>query len=167
MSILGITGGTGSGKTTLLNCAKAMGITVIDCDAVYHDLLANNAQMLAEIKSHFPAAFSSGTFDRKALGKIVFADSDKLAKLNTITHRYVLCEVERILQKSTHAAIDAIGLFESGLDKLCDTTVAVTAPMELRIKRLVSVTPFPKNTPDLASKRKNPKKNILLLHITP
>ncbi len=137
MSILGITGGTGSGKTTLLNFAKAMGITVIDCDAVYHDLLANNKQMLGEIEAHFPDAFSNGKFDRKALGKTVFADSAKLEKLNAITHRYVWHEVEQILKESKHTAIDAIGLFESGLDKLCDVTVAVTAPKELRIERLI------------------------------
>ena len=137
MSILGITGGTGSGKTTLLNCAKAMGITVIDCDAVYHDLLANNTQMLSEIEAHFPTAFTDGIFDRKALGKIVFTDENSLQKLNQITHRYVLEKANALLKNAEHAAIDAIGLFESGLDKLCDTTVAVTAPKNLRIKRLM------------------------------
>ena len=137
MTVLGITGGSGCGKTTLLNAAKELGITVIDCDAVYHDLLAHNDEMLTELRAHFPAAFESGQFDRKALGKIVFADSDCLKLLNTITHRYVTIEVRKILTQGKDFAIDAFGLFESGLDSLCNVTVAVTAPIDVRIARLM------------------------------
>ena len=137
MTILGITGGSGCGKTTLLNAAKGLGVTVIDCDAIYHDLLAHNREMLSELCMHFPAAFANGHFDRKALGRIVFADNARLKLLNTITHRYVTMEVRKILAQEKDFAIDAFGLFESGLDKLCDVTVAVTAPIEVRIARLM------------------------------
>ena len=135
--VLGITGGSGSGKTTLLKAAERLGAQIIDCDAVYHALLQTNTRMLADIESCFPAAFENGIFDRKKLGTIVFSDEEKLKKLNAITHPYVAKEVDRILRNSPHTAIDAIGLFESGLDKKCDVTVAVTAPEVVRIERLM------------------------------
>jgi len=137
MTVLGITGGSGSGKTTLLKAAERFGARIIDCDQLYHELLETDTQMLSEIRSHFPASFIDGSFDRKALGSIVFADDEKLKLLNQITHHHVAKEVEKILQNASFAAIDAIGLFESGLDQKCDLTVAVTANEETRIERLI------------------------------
>lgn len=137
--ILGITGGTGCGKTTLLQLIRQRGGLVLDCDEIYHRLLEADRQMLAAIKNRFPQAFPQDTLDRKALGKIVFADPAALEALNGITHRAVRQEVLRQLEASPPlAAIDAIGLFESGLDSLCDITVAVTAPLEARVARLMA-----------------------------
>lgn len=137
--ILGITGGTGCGKTTLLQLIRQRGGLVLDCDEIYHRLLEADRQMLAAIKNRFPQAFPQDTLDRKALGKIVFADPAALEALNGITHRAVRQEVIRQLEASPPlAAIDAIGLFESGLDTLCDITVAVTAPLEARVARLMA-----------------------------
>ncbi|MBE6928419.1 MAG: aminopeptidase [Ruminococcaceae bacterium] len=135
--ILGISGGTGCGKTTLLNVVKKLGITTIDCDAVYHRLLETSKEMLSALKSTFPESFAGGSFDRKALGAIVFANEEKLLLLNRITHHYVGLEVEKILKNAPNAAIDAIALFESGLAEKCDTTVAVIAEESTRIERLM------------------------------
>ena len=137
MKVLGITGGSGCGKTTLLQAAEELGFRCIDCDALYHELLRSNSAMLAELKAQFPTAFSSEELDRKALGNIVFQDEAQLQVLNSITHRYVREEVLRQIQGTEYAAIDAFALFESGLAQLCDTTVAVTAPEEIRVQRLV------------------------------
>ena len=137
--IIGITGGTGCGKTTLLNLIAEMGGLIIDCDAVYHRLLRTDAAMLAAIDAAFPGTVVSGELDRKALGRIVFADKDALLQLNAITHSAVKTEVLRLLsQNPALAAIDAIGLFEGGLAELCDVTVAVTAPEESRVQRLMA-----------------------------
>ena len=137
--ILGITDGTGCGKTTLLQLIRHRGGLVLDCDEIYHRLLEADRQMLAAIKNRFPQAFPQDFLDRKALGKIVFADPAALEALNGITHRAVRQEVLRQLEASPPlAAIDAIGLFESGLDTLCDITVAVTAPLEARVARLMA-----------------------------
>lgn len=136
--ILGITGGTGCGKTTLLNIIRERGGLVLDCDEIYHRLLESDAQMLGALKLRFPGAFPGGCFVRRELGKIVFADPKALADLNAITHAAVTREVVRRLDPSPPlAAIDAIGLFESGLNRLCDLTVAVTAPEEARVQRLM------------------------------
>ena len=136
--IIGITGGTGSGKTTLLNLIRDHGGLVLDCDAIYHKLLSTDTDLLNAIAQRFPGTVEDGTLNRKKLGAIVFADEDALQDLNRITHGAVKQEVLRQLsQKPALAAIDAIGLFEGGLGELCDVTVAVTAPKESRIHRLI------------------------------
>ena len=136
--ILGITGGTGCGKTTLLKEIQKLGGLVLDCDAIYHELLRTDAAMLRAIENRFPGVVEDGSLNRKKLGAIVFTDEQALLNLNAITHSAVKQEVlRRLEEKPALAAIDAIGLFEGGLAELCDVTVAVTAPTELRVQRLM------------------------------
>ena len=136
--ILGITGGTGCGKTTLLNCIAERGGLILDCDAIYHDLLRTDPELLRAIEARFPGSVENGALQRKKLGNLVFSDEKALEDLNAITHGAVKAEVQRRLsEKPRLAAIDAIALFEGGLATLCDITVAVTAPEEARIQRLM------------------------------
>lgn len=136
--IIGITGGTGCGKTTLLNLIAAQGGLVLDCDAIYHDLLLADQKMLDAIDSRFPGVVECGVLNRKKLGSIVFSDEHALLDLNHITHAAVKAEVlRRLEEKPVLAAIDAIGLFEGGLAELCDVTVAVIAPEADRVDRLM------------------------------
>ena len=137
--IFGITGGTGCGKTTALDAIRILGGTVLDCDAIYHRLLETDKAMLTNIENRFPGVVSKGVLDRKKLGNIVFSDEKALLDLNAITHGCVKEEVLRLLEEKPRlAAIDAIGLFEGGLAPLCDVTVAITAPEEDRIARLMA-----------------------------
>ena len=137
--IIGITGGSGSGKTTLLNLIAEKGGLILDCDAIYHELLQTDQTMLASIEARFPGVILDGQLNRKKLGAIVFADEAALLDLNTITHAAVKQEVLRRLESVPGlTAIDAIGLFEGHLAELCDVTVAVTAPVEDRVKRLMA-----------------------------
>lgn len=136
--ILGITGGTGCGKSTLLKVIESHNGLVLDCDAIYHRLLETDDALLASIEARFPGTVKDGKLQRKQLGQIVFADQKALEDLNKITHTAVKEEVLKALSSTPKlAAIDAIGLFESGLNELCDMTVAVTAPLEMRIQRLM------------------------------
>ena len=136
--IIGITGGTGCGKTTLLDIIRDFGGKVLDCDAIYHQLLQTDKHMLFAIEDRFPGVVEDGCLNRKKLGAIVFSDPEALLDLNAITHSAVKAEVLRQLtEHHPLVAIDAIGLFEGGLAELCDVTVAVTAPEELRIQRLM------------------------------
>ena len=137
--IIGITGGTGCGKTTALDVIREHSGVVLDCDAIYHELLQTNAPLLATIEERFPGTVENGVLQRKQLGETVFHDKAALEALNRITHGAVRDEVlRRLCPAPKLAAIDAIGLFESGLDKLCKLTVAITAPEEARIQRLMA-----------------------------
>ena len=136
--VVGITGGSDSGKTTLLRAVENAGGMVLDCDAIYHELLATDIALLAAIENRFPGVITEGNLDRKKLGNIVFADENALLDLNRITHAAVKKEVLRRLASAPQlAAIDAIGLHDSGLDNICDITVAITAPASDRIARLM------------------------------
>jgi len=151
MTIIGLTGGSGTGKTTALQALADMGAAVIDCDAVYHELLAAGGPMLDEINQRFPGVVADGTLDRKALGKIVFQDAEALADLNAITHSHVCWEVDEQLAAlalvgnaapgvphSSVVAIEAIALIESGLAERCDTVIGVLAPKSARIQRITA-----------------------------
>ena len=137
--IIGITGGTGCGKTTLLKLVEKAGGLILDCDAIYHELLKTDPSLLEAINARFPGVVENGELQRKKLGAIVFADPQALEDLNAITHAAVKAEVERRLETAPAlAAIDAIELFTSGLASLCDVTVAIVAPLEDRVRRLMA-----------------------------
>ncbi|MCL2045452.1 MAG: dephospho-CoA kinase [Oscillospiraceae bacterium] len=142
MYIIGITGGTGAGKTSALRVLESMGALAVDCDAVYHEILASDGNMKMELEDRFPGVLVDGVIDRRALGGIVFNDPDALSDLNTITHKYTTDAVEERLEKweaqgGSIAAIDAIALIESGINAKCDIVVGVTASRETRLLRIM------------------------------
>lgn len=138
--VLGITGGTGAGKTSVLDVIREMGGVVVDCDAVYHEMLNGSEEMRNTINAVFPGVFDAdGKLNRQKLGEEVFSRRERLARLNDIVYHFVVPEVERRLGKDTGLyAIDAINLLESGISELCDKTIAVTAPTELRVRRIMA-----------------------------
>lgn len=137
--IVGITGGTGCGKTTALQAVADLGGLVLDCDEIYHRLLEQDTALLRAIENRFPSTVENGVLQRKKLGSIVFSDKKALEDLNKITHSAIRKEVQRQLNgHHTLAAIDAVALFESGLAQLCDFTVAIWAPEEVRVARLMA-----------------------------
>jgi dephospho-CoA kinase len=143
MYVIGITGGTGCGKTTALQCIEARGGYIIDCDAVYHQLLETCQPMLAAIDARFPGVVVHGQLQRKALGQVVFQDPAALQELSDMTGPCVESAVRDQLEAAAAdgcdlAAIDAIGLCEGNLKTMCRTTVAVLAPTEARIARLMA-----------------------------
>ena len=142
LKIIGITGGTGCGKTTALRELEAMGALVIDCDALYHEMLDTNAQMLSDIERSFPGTVTDGVLDRKALGATVFSNEAALEDLNAITHHYIGIEVDKKLRAwamagGTVAAIDAIALIESGLGDKCLAVIGIVAEKATRIERIM------------------------------
>lgn len=139
--VLGITGGTGAGKTTLLRALERHGALVLDCDAVYHEMLRSDAPLRADLTAAFGEVFApDGGLDRQKLGKIVFGDDAALARLDGIIFRHLPRALARRMEASGARliALDAIKLIESGLGTLCDVTVAVTAPEEVRVRRIMA-----------------------------
>lgn len=142
MLVIGITGPTGAGKTTALHQLKALGGEIVDCDRVYHELLARDEELRRELTDHFgPVTDAQGAIDRKKLGGIVFGDPRALEQLNTIVYKYITRAVSQRLDRAAEqgvevAAVDGITLVESGLARLCHTTLAVIAPAEERVRRI-------------------------------
>ena len=143
MEIVGVTGPSGSGKSTALRCLRDRGALVLDCDAVYHELLETNHALVAELDARFPGCMEKGRLQRKKLGERVFGNQEALLDLNRITHRSITEEVQRrlrafALQGGTLAALDASELLESPLAERCDFTIGVLAPEETRIRRIMA-----------------------------
>ncbi|MBE7037178.1 MAG: dephospho-CoA kinase, partial [Ruminococcaceae bacterium] len=134
-------GGTGSGKSTAATYFKNKGAEIIDADAIAREIVRPGMPALSDIAEAFDdVLLPDGTLDRKKLGTIVFNDDQALLRLNSITHTYIIKEIENRLQTSTAplTVIDAPLLLECGLEKLCDTTIALLSEPSLRIRRIVA-----------------------------
>lgn len=142
--IIGITGPTGAGKTTALREVEKLGGAVIDCDAVYHDLLESDIALQNVLENTFgPLRDERGAIDRKKLGTMVFGDPSKLERLNAIAQTATVERVRQMLEEYRAkgrelVAIDAISLLESPLAQLCEATVAVIAAPEVRVQRIMA-----------------------------
>ena len=146
MKVIGLCGGSGSGKSIVSKCFLNRGVPSLDTDAVYHTMVESNTECSVALINEFGESIknSNGGVNRKVLADIVFGfDSEnKLKKLNSISHFYILkyCREWLLEQESKGvkaAIIDAPVLFESGFDRECDVTVAVIASSELRIERII------------------------------
>lgn len=141
MTVIGLTGPTGAGKTTSLEVLRDLGCEVVDCDALYYHLLDTDAAFRSRLTDTFGNIFDSGgQLNRAALGKLVFENPKELKKLNAIIYPAVGAAVEGRIAACTAPAlvIDAINLIESGMGELCDFTVALTAPPEVRLRRIMA-----------------------------
>ena len=140
--VIGITGGTGAGKTSLLRALERKGACILDCDAVYHEMLETDEELRGALRSEFGDVIfrADGSVDVHAIGLIVFQDREKLAALDAIVRAHVPRECARRMAASDKKLIglDAIKLMECGLGAICDATVAVTAPEEVRVKRIMA-----------------------------
>lgn len=143
LKIIGVTGGTGCGKSTAIRSLQALGALTIDADEVYHRLLRESAAMLSEIEARFPGVVENGQLLRKRLGTIVFSDAAALNDLRGITDRYVEAEIDRLLsghaaRGGKYAAVDAINVLDTKLAACACATVGITAPEDMRVKRLMA-----------------------------
>ena len=140
--VIGITGGTGAGKTSLLRALQKQNACVLDCDRIYHEMLGSDESLRAALRKAFGGAIfrADGSVDMHAIGLIVFHDKEKLSELDAIVRAHVPRECARRMAASDKQLIglDAIKLIECGLGAICDATVAVTAPEEVRVKRIMA-----------------------------
>ncbi len=137
-TVVGITGGIASGKTVATDALIASGFCVIDADEISRAITAPHSPAERALISQFPDACADGRLDRRRLREIISTDAAARARLNAVTHPLILSEIARQISNANgDVVLSAPLLFETGLDKLCDATVCVTCPYELRLKRLV------------------------------
>ncbi|OXA94680.1 dephospho-CoA kinase [Flavobacterium oncorhynchi] len=140
VKVIGLTGGIGSGKTTIAIFFKEKGVPVYIADNEAKKVM-QSIEIIDQIKSVFgETLFENNILNRAKLAEIVFNNADKLAQLNAIVHPAVKKDFENWLQQhknDQYVVYEAAILFESGRYKECDYIVTVTAPIEVRIERVI------------------------------
>jgi dephospho-CoA kinase len=140
--IIGLTGNIATGKSTVAKMLAELGATVIDADALVHELQRPGTPVFDEIVTAFGAGVldRAGEIDRKVLGSIVFADPEKLRALESIVHPAVLIESARRIMEAPTAIVvyEAIKLIEAGRAEMCDALWVVTARSEVQLQRLLT-----------------------------
>ncbi len=144
MKVLGITGGIGSGKSTVAKELVKFGIPVFVADEESKKLLSGNEEIREKVKSllgeqAYIATEGTEIPNRKYIASKVFTDKQLLSELNSIMHPAVRQEFQtwKNVQQSSYVAYEAAILLETGGRKICDQILLVTAPQEVRIKRVM------------------------------
>ena len=137
--IIGMTGGSGAGKSFISGIFAENGFVVVDADAIAKEIMNGDVQLAESIRQIFGEEYVTpeGKVDRRSLGKLVFADREKLEILNGLTHPKILAEIEKQAALSENVVIDIPLLKGSSIEELCDLKVAVLCPREIRIKRIM------------------------------
>lgn len=138
----GITGGIGSGKTTVCKIFETLGIPVYYADDRAKWLMTHDEHLMSEIRNAFGAdAYTpDGQLNRAYLSGVVFSDAEKLKQLNALVHPAVFNDGSAWHQAQTGAPYtlrEAALLYESGSYKAIDKMIVVTAPLALRIARVM------------------------------
>ncbi|MEC3792757.1 dephospho-CoA kinase, partial [Clostridioides difficile] len=142
MLILGLTGGIGCGKSSLSNIFRNLNIPIVDADIISRKIFEDKL-LLEKVFVHFGQSIKNddGTLNRKALGKIVFSDEEKLKELNNLTHprirEKIISEIEKLRKKGENIVVlDAAILVESGFLDMVDKLLVVTCKQEVQISRI-------------------------------
>lgn len=142
--IIGLTGQTGAGKSTVCELLAGRGYEIIDADLIAREVVENGGQCLLDLAIEFTIEIlnEDGSLNRKKLAEIAFPDKEKRARLNQITHPYILAEIRSQADKliangAKLVFLDAPTLFESGGDVMCDKVVSVVAPKNMRLDRII------------------------------
>ena len=139
MLVIGLTGSLGTGKSTVAAMFAKRGINVIDADAITRDLLAPGKKCVKKVAKIFPdVILKANTIDRSLLAKIVFNHPRELQKLTDILYPEALKVVKVKISLYKHEpliVLDAPLLFESGWNKITDTTIVVVATRRQQIER--------------------------------
>ena len=138
---IGLTGNIGSGKTTVAKIFELLGIPVFYADDEAKKVMVTDDILIAAIKQTFgtESYFEDGSLNRKHIAGIVFNNDVDLQKLNALVHPAVFRAFDKLEAQANAPYIirEAAILFESGSYKTCDRSILVTAPLEMRIARVM------------------------------
>lgn len=142
MKIIGLTGNSGAGKSTVCEILKKKyQVEIIDADQVAKQLTQGKTAYLEHIIKQFGEEIlnQTGELNRKQLADLIYSNQQKREELNQITFVHVVEEIKKQIQKVEQnklIVMDAPLLFESGLDKLCDSTIAMIASNTTKLERI-------------------------------
>ena len=154
--IIGITGGIGSGKSVIARQLRKMGYSVYDTDSEAKRIIVEDANVREQMTALFgEEVYQDGVYQTALVAQQVFADKNLLAKLNAIVHPAVKQDIiskfrslgvlfepsapsEPLKRNSGLFFIECAILFQAGFDVLCDKVVAVTAPEDIRLERVIA-----------------------------
>lgn len=141
--VIGITGGIGSGKSTICIALEVMGYKIYDCDKRASELMNSSPEIHVQLVELFGEEVytEQRLINRPFLASKIFGDERLLKMVNAIVHPVVREDIRRFA--SEHAACDFVFvesaiLFESGLEGVVSKSITVSAPLELRLQRVVS-----------------------------
>lgn len=139
--IIGVTGGIGSGKTTIVNYIQTKGYPVYIADDAGKKVM-QQPKIIQQINTIFEGKvlLDDGSLDRSKIASLVFNDEQLLSALNQIVHPAVALDFEEFKKQNSDQPLifkEAAILFESGSYKDCDATILITAPVDVRIDRVM------------------------------
>ena len=139
---IGITGNIGSGKTTVSKVFEILGVPVFYADDAAKKVMTHDPVLVRQLIDAFGAGsfFIDGTLNRKHIADIVFKDETQLQLLNSLVHPAVFRAFDQWVadrKNVPYVLKEAALLFESDSYKMCDQTILVTAPLDIRINRVM------------------------------
>ncbi len=137
--VVGLTGPSGAGKTSVTEIARGLGYKVIDCDSVARNAALKGSEGLKALVKAFGKGIlnADGSLNRAALAKSAFSSTQKTELLNETILPYIVRLITPQLD-SKKVLLDAPTLFESGVDSICNVTVAVLADTNFRLQRIIN-----------------------------
>lgn len=145
IKVVGLTGPTGAGKSTVADTWRQMGIPIIDTDQLARNVVVPGSPCLKKLVDAFSTEIlnEDGSLNRAALANTAFSSPENGNRLNAITHPAILALTQQKLEEAADAGhpvavVDAPLLFEAGFDTICHHIVAVTAPAEQRLTRIMA-----------------------------
>ena len=140
MKVVGLTGGIGAGKSTVAAIFKTLHIPVYDSDMRAKALYTESKELRQKMIAHFGSEiYLKNQINRKLLAEIVFSKPSELTTLNGLVHPLLHKDFEQWKSEQTalYVVREAAILIESGGHQTCDQVIVVTAPIEVREKRVM------------------------------
>ena len=138
---VGLCGGIGSGKSTAARLFSSLGVPVYVADDRAKNLMVSSTELISQISAAFGAeCYTDGNLNRSYLAAQVFSDNAKLKLLNSIVHPAVCHDFVRWAeeQSAEYVVVESAILFESGLDKVVDASVAVVVDSNVALERAMA-----------------------------
>ncbi|GHT60755.1 dephospho-CoA kinase [Bacteroidia bacterium] len=140
MKIIGLTGGIGSGKSTVSRLLEIMGVPVYVADTESKKLVNTSPLIREQLIAAFGSQlYKNGELDKAMFASLIFGNKENLRYANSVIHPAVLNDFRQWAERQTQssfAVIESAILFDSGFNKTVDVTVNVSAPSEIRIRRV-------------------------------